>query len=98
MHADANCNYSSKRYIIVFVCPIYRCNHKFKGEEKCSTPKLEEEQIKELFIKAVNLLLADAGEIIRNYYEVRPLIFDTECFATELAELQEELTVTAELI
>lgn len=98
MHADANFNYSSKRYIIVFVCPIYQCNHKFKGEEKCSTPKLEEEQIKELFIKAVNLLLADAGEIIRNYYEVRPLIFDTECFATELAELQEELTVTAELI
>ena len=77
---------------------IYQCNHKFKGKEKCSTPKLEEEQIKALFVKAVNLLLVDAQEIIRNYYEVRPLIFDTECFATELSELQEEMTVTAELI
>ena len=77
---------------------IYQCNHKFKGKEKCSTPKLEEEQIKELFVKAVNLLIADASEILRNYHEVRPLIFDTECFAAELAELQEEITVTAELI
>lgn len=32
---------------------IYQCNHKFKGKEKCSTPKLEEGQIKELFVKAV---------------------------------------------
>lgn len=77
---------------------IYQCNHKFKGGEKCSTPKIEEEQIKALFVKAVNFLIADADEIIRNYYEVRPLIFDTGCFAVELAELQEEMTVTAELI
>ena len=77
---------------------IYQCNHKFKGKEKCSTPKLEEEQIKELFVKAVNLLITDAKEIIRNYEEVRPLIFDTDCFDAEITELQEEMTVTAELI
>lgn len=77
---------------------IYQCNHKFKGKEKCSTPKLEEEQIKELFVKAVNLLITDAKEIIRNYEEARPLIFDTECFDAEITELQEEMTVTAELI
>ena len=77
---------------------IHQCNHKFKGKEKCSTPKLEEEQIKELFVKAVNLLIADAKEIVRNYEEVRPLIFDTDCFDAEIAELQEDMTVTAELI
>ena len=77
---------------------LYQCNHKFKGKEKCSTPKLEEEQIKELFVKAVNLLITDPKEIIRNYEEVRPLIFDTECFDAEITELQEEMTVTAELI
>ena len=59
---------------------------------------MEEEQIKELFVKAVNLLITDAKEIIRNYEEVRPLIFDTECFDAEIIELQEEMTVTAELI
>ena len=74
---------------------LYQCNHKFKGKEKCSTPKLEEEQIKELFVKAVNLLITDPKEIIRNYEEVRPLIFDTECFDAEITELQEEMTVTA---
>ena len=77
---------------------IYQCNHKFKGKEKCSTPKLEEEQIKELFVKAVNLLITDAKEIIRNYEEVQALIFDTACFDAEITELQEEMTVTAELI
>lgn len=35
---------------------------------------------------------------LRNYEEVRPLIFDTACFDAEITELQEEMTVTAELI
>ena len=35
---------------------IWQCNHKFDGGEKCTTPHLDEEKIKELFLKAVNFL------------------------------------------
>lgn len=77
---------------------IYRCNHKFNGNEKCSTPKLEEEQIKELFVKAVNKLITNSRVIIAKYEEMRDLIFDTTCFDTELEERQSEMSVTAKLI
>lgn len=33
---------------------IWQCNHKFDGGEKCSTPHLDEETIKSLFLKAAN--------------------------------------------
>lgn len=77
---------------------IYRCNHKFNGKEKCSTPKLEEEQIKELFVKAVNQLIINSQLILKKYAEMRDVIFDTACFDAELEELQDEMNVTAKLI
>ena len=33
---------------------IWQCNHKYDGEEKCSTPHLTEDEIKTMFISAAN--------------------------------------------
>jgi hypothetical protein len=77
---------------------IYQCNHKFKGEQKCGTPHFDEEAIKRLFVSAVNQLLADKAEIIANFALVKDDLFDTNALDTERAELQSEMTITAELI
>lgn len=77
---------------------VYQCNHKFSGEKKCTTPTFEEEQIKSMFVISVNRLIENKAEIIRNYEEMRDLIFDTSALETERDALNEELTVVAELI
>jgi len=77
---------------------IYQCNNKFKGKGKCSTPHLDEETIKRIFVKAVNKLLADKDEILANFDMVKQTLFDTSGLETEHADLQSELSVVAELI
>jgi hypothetical protein len=77
---------------------IYRCNHKFNGEEKCGTPHLDEEAIKRLFISAVNKLLADKDEIIANFALLHDDLFGTAKLEAERSALQEETAVVAELI
>lgn len=76
---------------------IYQCNHKFHGE-KCTTPKLEEEEIKSMFVTTLNRLIQCRDEVIANFEAAKEVLFDTSCFASEKAELHDEMTVTAELI
>ncbi len=46
---------------------IYQCGHKYKrGTCKCSTPNLTAEEIKEVFVKAVNDMVQNKAEIIAN--------------------------------
>jgi len=77
---------------------VYQCNRKCKGAAKCKTPHLYEEDIKRLFVSAMNKLLTDRKEIIANFKEIRETLFDTTALETERSELQSELTVVAELI
>lgn len=60
---------------------IYQCNNKFKQEKHCSTANVTEEQIKSLFIKAVNDLI-DNDE----YNEVKQVILDNFAESPELAD------------
>ncbi len=48
---------------------IYQCGHKYNGSQKCSTPHLTAEQIKEIFVKAVNEMVTNKDEIISNLLE-----------------------------
>lgn len=43
---------------------IWRCNHKYSEDEKCQTPHLDEDEIKELFIKATNQLTSMKTEVM----------------------------------
>ena len=51
-----------------------------------------------MFVTAVNRLVSLRKTIENNYRMNRDIIFDTECFDEEQRTLQDELTVTAELI
>ena len=77
---------------------IWQCNHKFDGGEKCCTPHLDEETIKGLFIKAVNILTTEKDEIAANFQAIKGHLFSTGELETEQSQLQEELSVVAELI
>ncbi|OPZ22277.1 MAG: Transposon gamma-delta resolvase [Firmicutes bacterium ADurb.BinA205] len=67
---------------------IWQCNDKFQGV-KCSTPHLTEEQVKELFIKAVNLLLDKRRGIIATYERIITVELDT-------AELEKKQRIASE--
>jgi hypothetical protein len=77
---------------------IYQCNHKFKGGEKCGTPHVNEEIIKQRFVLALNQLLTDKNEIITNLEEINNTLLDTASAEAERGTLQNELVVVAELI
>jgi len=77
---------------------IWQCNHKFDGGEKCTTPHLDEETIKGLFVKAVNIFLTEKDDIIENFNAIKNILFDVRSLEMERSQLQEERSVIAELI
>ena len=77
---------------------IWQCNHKFDGGEKCTTPHLDEEAIKTLFIKALNIFCRERAEITVTFEEMKETAFGTDELDREKKHLQEEMNVVAELI
>lgn len=44
---------------------VYRCNAKYNNK-KCSTPAIDEKRLEEIFVEAINQLLADKDDILDN--------------------------------
>ena len=76
---------------------IWQCNGKFKGEHRCSTPHLYEEDIKRLFLQAV----ADLTEAREVLMETCQMLLDeylnTESLDAESAALETEMEFVSEL-
>lgn len=74
---------------------IWQCNHKFQNGEKCTTPHLYEEHIKDKFILAMNQILENKDEIIEN------CLLLSEHFTvsddTAIEAVTQEMDVVAEL-
>lgn len=77
---------------------IWQCNHKFDGGEKCTTPHLDEETVKELFIKALNIIGKEKDVIIAGFEEIKDTAFQTEALEAQAARFNDEMNVAAELI
>ena len=77
---------------------IWQCNHKYDGEEKCSTPHLTEDEIKAMFVSAANKLIGKKAAIISPLRNSLDVAFDTSALETEVAELQDEIMVVSDLI
>ena len=75
---------------------IWQCNHKFK--DGCNTPHFDENTIKEMFIKAMNILAGQRDGIIGAYEEIEQTAFDTTALESRQKELQAEMNVVVELI
>lgn len=77
---------------------IYQCNRKFDGDDKCSTPHITEDEIKELFTAAFNKLLTEKKEIISNVELMRNTLFDTSALTAEREKTADEMAVLVEMI
>ncbi len=76
---------------------VWRCNHEYSDKKQhCSTPHLDENRIKELFVKAVGILWADKDVFIANLEEVRAIGDRPDDLQTKVDELSGELEALAD--
>ncbi len=75
---------------------IWQCNGKFKN--KCRTPHLTEDEIKAVFVKAVNSLITDRDTLINDLTEIRKKLLDTKELERELSSATVELEYAEGLI
>lgn len=77
---------------------IWQCNDKFKGEKKCGTPHITEDDIKEAFIKAFNTIFTEMDEIIENCQTIAENLTDCTSIDNQITELKQELEVITEMV
>lgn len=70
---------------------IYQCNAKYKGEHKCQTPHVTEEEIKAWFLSAINQLLSNREEIMANTELLIEMAKDTSPLEDTIDELERKL-------
>lgn len=75
---------------------VYQCNQKF--DRKCSTPHLVEEEIKMVFVKAVNELLVSKDALLENLQMVLGRICGTADLETESKRLMGEMRMLADTV
>jgi len=76
---------------------IYQCNNKYKGDKKCGTPHITEDEVKAVFVRAVNILLCERDELIANVQTIIAMLCDSTELEKRQAELHSELEVIVEL-
>ncbi len=76
---------------------IYQCNHKYKGDRKCGTPHVTEDEVKEVFVRALNILLTEKDELADNIRTIISTLCDSTALEKRQAELKSEMEVVVEL-
>ena len=77
---------------------IWQCNNKFKGETKCTTPHITEDELKDAFIEAFNILFEGMDEVISNCEMIAERLSDCTTIDEQIYCLQQELEVITEMI
>ena len=76
---------------------IWQCNHKFEGD-KCTTPSLTEDEIKELFLQAANIAITEREELIAIYESYLAPKLAVDALERELSEIEAEINIVSGLI
>lgn len=77
---------------------IWQCNGKFKGKEKCRTPHLTGEQIKEAFVIALSKLLENRESLLEDGRVVKAELSDCSKIDEKINRVIQEMDVAAGLI
>lgn len=77
---------------------IWQCNQKYKGDGVCHTPHVDEENIEQAFVEAINKKIASKNSIIRQYRTIIKTLTDTSALEQERAKQQNEHDVVEGLI
>ena len=75
---------------------IYRCNNKYADGCKCKTPHINEDELKELFIKAANELFSEKEEILANTKVMMEMVCETDSLDRDLQDSITELNIISE--
>ena len=76
---------------------VWQCNGKFKGENKCETPRLDEETIKARFVAALNAVIDSKDNILEDCRLVQATLTDCTGVDAEIDSLLTEVDVVTEL-
>lgn len=74
-----------------------RCNEKYKNDKPCPTPHLTEDEIKQRFLTAFNILMGGWDELLANCRLAQSVLCDCTEIDAELEELRREIEVVSEL-
>jgi site-specific DNA recombinase len=78
---------------------VWQCNNRYrKGKKRCSTPHIDEEKIKSLFLEAMAILFSDKEVFISNLEELRKIGEQPENLQTKVDALSEELEGLADKV
>lgn len=77
---------------------IWQCNDKFKGEHRCTTPHLYEEDIKTLFLRAFSKLMDVKKQILEDCQLAKDTLCNCDDLDKEQADLTEEMDVLSGII
>ena len=69
---------------------VWQCNHKYNGEEKCTIPHLTDDDVKSLFISAVNQLIGQKETITAALTASLDAAFDLTDLKAEQVELESD--------
>lgn len=75
---------------------IYRCNHKYTDGCNCKTPHINEEGLKEMFLKAANELFSEKKEILANTKVMMEMVCSTDSLDAELDDAITEINIISE--
>lgn len=76
---------------------VYRCNRKYdKGTEPCTSRHLTEDEIKQIFLQALNTLVDAKEETIQNLRGLMDMVCRTDDLESEQLTLEQELGIIAE--
>ncbi len=78
---------------------VYQCNCKYnKNHEKCQTPVLAEDKVKEKFVISYNQVMQEKDRILEDIKDVIKLLSDTSELDTKVVELQNKMEVISGLV
>lgn len=77
---------------------VWRCNAKYRHQEKCAAPHLTEEQIKAAFVKVMNRLIENKKRIAADSKMLMRQLTDCTALEQEITELQQEMNLLSEML
>ena len=97
---DCGCVYGSKVWHSTdqYRRVIWQCNGKFKGDEKCTTPHLTEDQIRDAFREAVSKLIPDRTALLEDGRIIKDALTDCTGIEKKLNEISGEMEIVAGMI
>lgn len=69
---------------------IWQCNNKFSNSDKCSTPHIKEEIVKEVYMKALNQLITNKEPALEMMREIKEKVDDTTELENDLEKADKE--------